>query len=67
FSPTIPAAKTLQDELKIPTNTVEHLVLHAVDNAPNQVWLIDESGMISRRQMKVILEKAEPIGAQVIF
>ncbi|MGR3280241.1 AAA family ATPase, partial [Acaryochloris marina NIES-2412] len=34
FSPTIPAAKTLQDELKIPTNTVEHLVLHQVDNTP---------------------------------
>ncbi|KAI9129217.1 AAA family ATPase [Acaryochloris sp. CCMEE 5410] len=67
FSPTIPAAKKLQDELGITTNTVEHLVLHQVDDSPNQVWLIDESGMMSRRQMKVILEKAEPIGAQVIF
>ena len=67
FSPTIPAAKTLQDELGISTNTVEHLVLHPVDNAPNQVWLIDEAGMISRRQMLVILEKAEAVGAQAIF
>nr|WP_235112048.1 MobF family relaxase [Acaryochloris sp. 'Moss Beach'] len=67
FSPTIPAAKKLQDELGIATNTVEHLVLHQVDDAPNQVWLVDEAGMMSRRQMKVILEKAEPIGAQVIF
>lgn len=67
FSPTIPAAKKLQDELGIATNTVEHLVLHAVDNAPNQVWLIDEAGMISRRQMLVILEKAESVGALAIF
>ena len=67
FSPTIPAAKKLQDELGIATNTVEHLVLHQVDDTPNQVWLVDEAGMISRRQMQVILEKAEPIGAQVIF
>ncbi|ABW32306.1 conserved hypothetical protein (plasmid) [Acaryochloris marina MBIC11017] len=67
FSPTIPAAKKLQDELGITTNTVEHLVLHKVEDSPNQVWLIDEAGMMSRRQMKVILEKAEPIGAQVIF
>ncbi|ABW31505.1 conserved hypothetical protein (plasmid) [Acaryochloris marina MBIC11017] len=67
FSPTIPAAKKLQDELGITTNTVEHLVLHQVDDSPNQVWLIDEAGMMSRRQMKVILEKAEAVKAQVIF
>ncbi|KAI9129880.1 MobF family relaxase [Acaryochloris sp. CCMEE 5410] len=67
FSPTIPAAKKLQDELGITTNTVEHLVLHKADDSPNQVWLIDEAGMMSRRQMKMILEKAEPIGAKVIF
>nr|WP_249370274.1 MobF family relaxase [Acaryochloris marina] len=67
FSPTIPAAKKLQDELGIATNTVEHLVLHQADNSPNQVWLVDEAGMMSRRQMRVILEKAEAVKAQVIF
>lgn len=66
FSPTIPAAKTLQDELGIPTNTVEHLVRSQPDVASNQVWLIDESGIISRKQMLAIQKHADRTGARLI-
>nr|WP_249370257.1 MobF family relaxase [Acaryochloris marina] len=67
FSPTIPAAINLQDELGIPTNTVEHLVRSQPKAASKQVWLIDESGMISRKQMLKIMNHAERTGARLVF
>lgn len=67
FSPTIDAAAELQKSLGIPTNTVEHLVLSKPDQNPNQLWLIDEAGMMSARQMQAIQSKAEKVGARLLL
>jgi conjugative relaxase-like TrwC/TraI family protein len=67
FSPTIEAAATLQLELGILTNTVEHLVLSEPNTAKNQLWIIDEAGMVSARQMKSILNKALEVKARILL
>jgi AAA domain/Domain of unknown function (DUF3854) len=67
FSPTIEAAATLQLELGILTNTVEHLVLSEPNRAKNQLWIIDEAGMVSARQMLSVLQKAEAVEARILL
>jgi conjugative relaxase-like TrwC/TraI family protein len=67
FSPTIDAAATLQDRLGIRTQTVEHLVLSQPEQAPNQLWIIDEAGMVSARQMQTLGRKAEAVGARLLL
>ena len=67
FSPTIDAAAELQKELGIITNTVEHLVLIKPEDTKNQLWIIDEAGMVSTRQMQAIARKAESVGARILL
>ncbi len=67
FSPTIEAAAKLQSELNIKTNTVAHLVLSKPENKPNQLWVIDEAGMMSANQMEAILDKAESVNARILL
>lgn len=67
FSPTIDAAAGLQEELKINTNTVEHLVLSKPELVKNQLWIIDEAGMMSVRQMQAIGRKATDVGARLLL
>ncbi len=67
FSPTIEAAKNLQEELGIKTNTVQHLVLSKPEAKPNQLWIIDEAGMMSANQMEAIALKAESVGARILL
>lgn len=67
FSPTIDAAAELQRELGIKTNTVEHLVLSKPEVVRDQLWIIDEAGMISARQMQAIGRKAEAVGARLLL
>lgn len=67
FSPTIDAAAGLQEELKIKTNTVEHLVLSKPELGLNQLWIIDEAGMMSARQMQAIGRKAVSVGARLLL
>ena len=67
FSPTIDAAAELQKELGIITNTVEHLVLSKPEQKSNQLWIIDEAGMVSTRQMQALARKAESVGARILL
>ncbi|NJO93918.1 MAG: AAA family ATPase [Hydrococcus sp. RM1_1_31] len=67
FSPTIEAAAELQKELGILTNTVEHLVLSEPSSVKNQLWIIDEAGMMSARQMLSVLQKAEAVEARILL
>lgn len=67
FSPTSSAAAELQKELGIPTNTVEHLALSQPEHVLNQLWIIDEAGMMSARQMQAIGRKALEIGARLLL
>lgn len=67
YSPTIKAAKILQESLGIETNTVETLVLKDPEAVPNQLWIVDEAGMISARQMEIMLDKANAVGARILL
>lgn len=67
FSPTIDAAATLQQQLGIRTQTVEHLVLSQPEQTPNQLWIIDEAGMVSARQMQTLGRKAQAVGARLLL
>ena len=67
FSPTIDAAAQLQQELGIKTNTVAHLALSQPEKTENQLWIIDEAGMVSTRQMQALARKAESVGARILL
>lgn len=67
YSPTIKAAKILQESLGIETNTVESLVLKDPETVPNQLWIVDEAGMVSARQMEIVLDKANAVGARILL
>ena len=67
FSPTIEAANNLQEELGIKTNTVQHLVLSKPEAKPNQLWIIDEAGMMSANQMEALALKAESVKARILL
>ena len=67
YSPTTKASKVLGKELKIKSNTVAKLLASRPSFKPNQLWVIDEAGMISSKQMKELLERAELVGARILF
>uniref|UniRef100_B8HZ01 Conjugative relaxase domain protein n=1 Tax=Cyanothece sp. (strain PCC 7425 / ATCC 29141) TaxID=395961 RepID=B8HZ01_CYAP4 len=67
YSPTIAAAATLAQSLQISTSTVESLVLKPPEPLADQLWIIDEAGMISARQMAIILKKANAVGARLLL
>lgn len=67
FAPTIEAASLLQEELDIETHTVARLVLSQPEQKPNQLWIIDEAGMMSASQAEIIVDKAELAGARILL
>ncbi|MGB8698513.1 MAG: MobF family relaxase, partial [Thermosynechococcaceae cyanobacterium] len=67
FSPTLKAAQQLQQEMGITTHTVESLVRREADLTPNQLWIIDEAGMVSAEQMLTLVEKANTVGARILL
>ncbi|MES1026211.1 MobF family relaxase [Gloeocapsa sp. BRSZ] len=67
FAPTIEAAAQLQKELRINTNTVARLVLSQPDFSPNQLWIVDEAGMVSATQMLEIQRQADATGARILL
>lgn len=67
YSPTTKASKVLGRELKIKSNTVAKLLVSKPNFKPHQLWVIDEAGMISSRQMKALLDRAQTVGARILF
>lgn len=67
YSPTIKAAKILEESLGIETNTVETLVLKDAETVANQLWIVDEAGIVSARQMEIMLDKANAVGARILL
>jgi len=67
YSPTIKAAKILQQSLGIETNTLASLVLKEPETISNQLWIVDEAGMVSARQMDLMVEKANAVGARILL
>ncbi|WP_052056104.1 MobF family relaxase [Myxosarcina sp. GI1] len=67
FAPTIEAAEILAKELDIQTNTVAHLAQATPENKSNQLWIVDEAGLMSANQAQTIVKKAELVGARLLL
>jgi conjugative relaxase-like TrwC/TraI family protein len=67
FATTIEAAAELEKELGIKTNTVQHLVFTQPENIPNQLWIVDEVGMLGTKDMLTMQRQADAVGARIII
>ena len=70
FAPTIDAASRLEEELKIPTQTVQKLALSkqmGVAEQQPQLWVVDEAGLVGADIMEKILSKAKTANARIIL
>jgi conjugative relaxase-like TrwC/TraI family protein len=69
FAPSAEAAKVLADEVGIETNTVASLLCSKSPNQfePNQIWVIDEAGLLSTAFAYDLLQRAVAQKARIIF
>ncbi len=69
FAPSAEAAKVLENEVGIETHTVARLLHSGNDSIPepNQLWIIDEAGLLSAEAAYQLLKKAEQEQARVLF
>ena len=70
FAPTIDAASRLEEELKIPTQTVQKLVLSkqmSIAEQQPQLWIVDEAGLIGANTMEKMIAKAKTANARIIL
>ncbi|PSB30093.1 AAA family ATPase [Chlorogloea sp. CCALA 695] len=69
FAPSKEATKGLGEELGIEANTVASLLLskQPKEHQPNQLWIVDEAGMLSAKDGYALLQKATAAGARVIL
>jgi conjugative relaxase-like TrwC/TraI family protein len=69
FAPSAEAAKVLADEVGIETNTVASLLCSKVSNQfePNQIWVIDEAGLLSAASAYDLLQRAVAQKARIIL
>ncbi len=69
FAPSAAAAKVLSDELGIEANTVASLLHSKVPDLveANQIWIVDEAGLLSAKDAHALLQSATDEGARVIL
>ena len=69
YAPSASAAKTLGEELGIKTNTVARkLVSMDLENSSQQqIWIVDEAGLLNAKDTHNLLIKAEEERARILF
>jgi hypothetical protein len=69
FAPSAAAAKVLEDELGIEANTVARLLVSKQSEQvqPNQIWIVDEAGLLSAKAAHELLQRATQERARVIL
>ncbi|WP_193200523.1 MobF family relaxase [Nostoc sp. MG11] len=69
FAPSSAAAKVLSQELEIQSETVARLLVTEPppEVEPNQVWIVDEAGLLSAKDAYALLQRATQEQARVIF
>jgi conjugative relaxase-like TrwC/TraI family protein len=68
FAPSAQAAKVLGEELGIEANTVARkLVSERCEEVQNQVWVVDEAGLLGAEDALELLRRSEQEGARVIL
>jgi len=69
FAPSAEAAKVLESELKIEANTVaRHLICEQPEEIqPDQLWIVDEAGLLSAKDAYALLQRAKLEQARVLL
>ncbi|MBN3948494.1 MAG: relaxase domain-containing protein, partial [Nostoc sp. NMS7] len=69
FAPSSSAAKVLSEELKIQSETVARLLVSEPPSEiePNQIWIVDEAGLLSAKDAHALLQRATLLQARVIL
>ena len=67
YASTHTAKDEIGEKLGVLGETTAHLALAKVSDEPNQLWIIDESGMIGAEDFDGILQKAKAVGARIWF
>ncbi len=69
FAPSAEAAKVLGEELGIETQTVARLLLTPQPDhfQPQQLWIVDEAGLLSAKDAYALLQRATAAEARVIL
>ncbi|MHC5830819.1 MAG: AAA family ATPase, partial [Nostoc sp.] len=58
FAPSSASAKVLSEELEVQSETVARLLVTepAPELEPNQIWIVDEAGLLSARDAHALLQ-----------
>jgi conjugative relaxase-like TrwC/TraI family protein len=69
FAPSSAAAKVLSEELEVQSETVARLLVSEppTEVEPNQVWIVDEAGLLSAKDAYALLQRATIEQARVIL
>ncbi len=69
FAPSSAAALVLSQELEVQSETVARLLVTEPppEVEPNQVWIVDEAGLLSAKDAYALLQRATQEQARVIF
>ncbi|MGL5720174.1 MAG: MobF family relaxase [Alphaproteobacteria bacterium] len=67
FAPTIPAAEELEASLGIEASTVQSLILSKPEFKKDQLWIVDEGGLLSSQMMLKMQKKADSVGARLLL
>ena len=70
FAPSAEAAKVLETEARIPSSTVAGLLTQsrqAQSEKKNELWIVDEAGLLSALDCKELLERAQQEKARVVL
>lgn len=69
FAPSSSAAKVLSEELEIQSETVARLLVSEPPSEiePDQIWIVDEAGLLSAKDAHALLQRATLLQARVIL
>jgi len=67
LAPSAQAAKVLENETGAKSETISKAVSNPPENGKQQLWVVDEAGMVSAKQADKLLKQAESVNARVIF
>lgn len=69
FAPSSSAAKVLNEELEIQSETVARLLVSEPPSEiePNQIWIVDEAGLLSAKDAHALLQRATLLQARVVL
>jgi conjugative relaxase-like TrwC/TraI family protein len=65
FAATHNAKNAIADQFQMEGATIAELACSQPTNEPNQLWILDEAGMIGSADFATVMDKADKVGARV--